>query len=758
MFEITYNDDYTLQNFIDAGKAYRDAIYDFTFENRFIIYHFFVKDEARYVALDVDTGCGSEVTRRKKDNLFTDVSYRNMIPKILESIKYTGDWRYLNTVASDPLAVIKSIFQTILPEYGFTVRKEQINLSLNMYKSMTEKQIGICEAEVGTGKTMAYLIAGFVARTVYAREYGFHLPVTVTTSSIELQKMIVEKEIPQLSRMLQDYGLIKHPLTSVLRKGKEHYFCLARYNDYMDKIGRSPDKYEDLINTLRKYKMDVQALDLDKWNIPNAIKSRVCVKGSCSACKHKAVCRYMAFVERANEKGSVDFQVTNHNLYLTSIKAEVDQPGRRILQNSPYVVIDEAHKLLEAAQSTFGVQIEEDAVKRYLNSVKYLCCSKSSEDEYTGLMAAAAQFNRTLFASLRKNLPSDSFDDDGLKCITIEDADVTTIIKLAQTIQQIEALRKQKRCAYEIDGKQLANNLRTFSRQNNIDIWLESGENGLITLCCCPDNMANVLAENVWNRDVAHLLTSATMSDGTDFSFFKRENGIDRLDRRLVFESSSPSPFNYRDHARLYIPDDMPMPENDDPRYIDAITNRIKDLIRATHGHTAILFTSYKVLQAVYEKAAPDLPDYDVFRMTRNNRSVISEFRKSRNGILFASGSMWEGVDCVGDCLSSVIIVRLPFPLRNAVLEQKKDATGSLWEFIQNYALPEMLIKLRQGAGRLIRSESDTGVVSILDARAAGGKFSFSVLNTLEKYPVVDDVVDVASFIRSVKSPEYFTE
>ena len=758
MFEITYNDDYTLQNFIDAGKAYRDAIYDFTFENRFIIYHFFVKDEARYVALDVDTGCGSEVTRRKKDNLYTTVSYKNMIPEILESIKYTGDWRYLNTIASDPLTVIKSIFQTILPEYGFAVRSEQINLALNMYKAMTEKQIGICEAEVGTGKTMAYLIAGFVAREVYAREYGFHMPVTVTTSSIELQKMIVEKEIPQLSQMLQDYGLIKHPLTSVLRKGKEHYFCIARYNDFLDKISQHPEKYEDLISSLQKSKMNIRALDLDKWEIPNAIKARVCVKGSCKSCKYRTGCRYTAFIEHANEKGAVDFQVTNQNLYLTSIKAEVDQPGRRILQNSPYVVIDEAHKLLEAAQSTFGVQITEDAVRKYLNSVRHLCGSHSSEEEYIRLMSAAAQYNRALFASLRADMPSDSFDDDGLKCITIEDADVTTIIKLAQTILQIEALRKQKRGAYEIDGKQLAQNLRTFTRQNNIDIWLEAGENGLITLCCCPDNMANVLAENVWNRDISHLLTSATMSDGTDFTFFKRENGIDRLDKRLVFESSTPSPFNYKEHARLYIPDDMPMPENDDSRYIDAVTSRIKDLIHATQGHTAILFTSYKVLQAVYEKAAPELQGFDVFRMTRNNRTVISEFRKSKNGILFASGSMWEGVDCIGDCLSSVIIVRLPFPLRNAVLEQKKDNTGTLWEFIQNYALPEMLIKLRQGAGRLIRSENDTGVISILDARAAGGKFAFSVLNTLEKYPVVDDIEEVASFMRSVKSEEYYQE
>lgn len=287
---------------------------------------------------------------------------------------------------------------------------------------------------------------------------------------------------------------------------------------------------------------------------------------------------------------------------------------------------------------------------------------------------------------------------------------------------------------------------------------MAEGENGLISLCCCAANMANILAETVWNRCVGHVLTSGTMSDGTDFSFFKRENGIDRLDNDLVMEMSVASPFDYQSNSRLYIPEDMPAPDNDDPEYISAVTSRITELIRATHGHTAILFTSYKVLQTVYEKALPDLDGYEVFCMTRNNRNVISEFRKSKNGILFASGSMWEGVDCVGDSLSSVIIVRLPFPLRNAVMEQKKENSASLGSFIQNYALPEMLIKLRQGAGRLIRCESDTGVVSVLDARAASGMFSFSVSKTLDKYPMISDIEEVASFIRSVKNPEYFSE
>lgn len=189
---------------------------------------------------------------------------------------------------------------------------------------------------------------------------------------------------------------------------------------------------------------------------------------------------------------------------------------------------------------------------------------------------------------------------------------------------------------------------------------------------------------------------------------------------------------------------------------INAITERILRLIDATNGHTAILFTSYKVLQAVYERAIHQLGKYEVFCMTRNNRKVISDFRKSRNGVLFASGSMWEGVDCVGDGLSSVIIVRLPFPLRLAAMEQKKEAIGDVAKFVHEYAVPEMLIKLRQGVGRLIRCETDTGVISILDSRAANGSYVPRVKMALLKYPTVDSVEEVKSFMESVKGEDYY--
>lgn len=534
MFEITYDDSHVLQNFIDANKVYHGAIYDFTFEERFIVYHFFVKDTARYIALDSITGYGSEITRRRKEKLFDSRSYHSMTPMILNSIKYTDDKRYLNVIINRPLDVIKTIFLTILPEYGFVVREEQIKLSQNMYLGLTGKQVAICEAEVGAGKTLAYLIASFVAKERYTAEYGFSLPVTISTSSIELQKMIVEKEVPQLSRMLQDYGLIKHPLSAVVRKGKEHYFCKARCYDYLNKLMEHKEKYQKLLDYFMVNKIAVRAFDLDTWDMPAAIKGKICVKGRCSHCKYRDDCRYSCYVKAANGKGTVDFQVTNHNLFLTSIKTSDSESTSGIIQRSPYVVIDEAHKLLEAAQTTFGEQFSEGMIQKYINSVRYLKSEKVKENAYNGYLDRAKKTNQQLFAMLRKLIPNSEFNDERTFSIALPDAGAALILRLKETTALIEAARKEHRGAYEMDGKRIIKVLEQFVRRNNSNVWLELEEGNSLSLCCCPRNMADVMEKTVWNRSVSYVLTSGTMSDGRDFSFFKRENGIARLPKHLV--------------------------------------------------------------------------------------------------------------------------------------------------------------------------------------------------------------------------------
>ena len=203
-------------------------------------------------------------------------------------------------------------------------------------------------------------------------------------------------------------------------------------------------------------------------------------------------------------------------------------------------------------------------------------------------------------------IPDGEFNDERTFGITIPDAGVSLILRLAETIATIEARRKPHRGAYEMDGKRIIKMLDQFVRQNNSNVWLELMDGSSLSLCCCPRNLADVMEKNVWTRSVSYVLTSGTMSDGRNFSFFKKENGIARLPKYLVGECTTVSPFDYQNHTRLYIPEDMPLPDNKSEDYINAITERILRLIDATNGHTAILFTSYKVLHSVYQSQARD--------------------------------------------------------------------------------------------------------------------------------------------------------
>ena len=752
MFEITYKDKERLNEYIENHKAYPNAVYDFTFENRFLVYHCEMTNELHYIALDMETGCGSEMCRRKKNSPIPAESFNSLIPSIFQSIKYTGSVRHLNPMDVDPIELIDSIFRVVLPKYGYAVREEQIRLAKQMFKGLTNDLVSINEAEVGTGKTLAFLVAALVASKT--NRDGIAKPITITTANIELQTALVEKEIPKLSQCLMDYNIISRPLTAVLRKGREHYFCKKRFKDFLTTIKRTPEKYGNLIETFEKLDFENRAFDLDRYKIRPSLKDRICVKNLCRSCKFADECRYHRYTAKNREKDNIDFQVTNHNMYWTSqrLRKETAMPDA-VLLSSDYIIVDEAHKLKEAAIEVFGNKLSEKDIPAFVKSVYIHCKKDGSHEFYHKMLSNLLNLNEELFAELKKEYRKQDHDDDQGTLMTLGQEQGLIIERMRQLVIEIEAS-----CKLDNTGRPLKSSLKAFHRANNLNIWTEADENGILSLCCSPKNIGAVLHDMVWDKDCSHVLTSGTMSDGTDFSFFMKENGIDRLPKRLVETSSTQSPFDYGNHTRLYIPDNMPYPDIENPEYIKAISDHVVRLVYATNGHTAVLFTSYKVLNAVYEQTKDRLSAFDIFCMTRSNRTAIQDFKKSTNGVIFASGSMWEGVECIGDTLSSVIIVKLPFPRRSAVMEQKKAESNDIHDFIRRYATPEMLIKLRQGVGRLIRSESDTGLISILDSRAATGEHSLRVAKVLQQYPRVDTIDEIEAFFKNVKPKEYYSE
>lgn len=748
MLEITFEHKDIFELFKENNHVYKDGVYDFTFEGRFAVYHCHYKNELVYISLDMETGYNSQILVKPDGVLYTEKEYNSIVPAVLNSIKYTGDRRSAALTNADPMDVIELIFKTIMPRYGYKLRYEQMNLAKAMYRSITQKTVGICEAEVGTGKTLAYLVAAVVARTRMP-SYVTSNPITVVTSSIELQTSIVEKDLPRLSEMLCEYGVIHKPLKVVLRKGKEHYMCYSRYQTFMKSLERRPRKNKKLIEYLKEHDYEKNGFDLDKTKLPPNVKDKICVKGLCAKCQYRDKCRYGKFRYFCQFDEDIDVQVTNHNLYLVTKKIKTD-----ILQNSFLVIVDEAHKFKDTALDVFGVRINEKEVSLFIDAMRDVAVNKGIEDKYKKTLKSLKFNTKALFKSMARHVREEE-DGNINDNITLTVKERERVEEIVYSIRRINKSTKIATAEYKNWCQNLLEGFEAFIRPHDITVWVEKDDSENIVICATYKDIGRILYNNVWNKATCHILTSGTMSDGTSFDYFREQNGISIFPRRCTYEKSVPSPFDYQSHTRLYIPTDMPTPDNSE-KYFKVIADRVVDLVNATNGHTAILFTSYKALSEIYLLTKDKLKKYELFVMTRGDKNVIKNFKNSKNGVIFASGSIWEGVDCPGDCLSSVIIVRLPFPLRTAILQEKKKKCKNFTEFSNKYTTPEMIIKLRQGVGRLIRTETDTGVISILDSRSYNMAYSKAIEEVLKKYPRVSSVEEVSRFIKGIKPKEYF--
>ena len=284
--------------------------------------------------------------------------------------------------------------------------------------------------------------------------------------------------------------------------------------------------------------------------------------------------------------------------------------------------------------------------------------------------------------------------------------------------------------------------------------YAAANDQGSTDLCATISDLTAQLRSVLWEQSIGMVLTSGTIAVGRDFQRYKRGTGL--YGDHRVTESVSLSPFHYRQNCLLYFPQNPPQKQRRD--YYDQLVEEIASLIEAAHGHALALFTSYAAMSAVKDQLA-DLIDYPLFTMNRNAIHTLEQFRQSPGSVLLATGSVWEGFDFPGDGVSLLIIPSLPFPRPDAMKEQEREHYPTLRSYIQAVVVPEMQIKLKQGFGRAIRTETDTGVVAILDERAVPGhRYSQEVKAALPEMRQTNHINDVAHFIRSVKPECYFRE
>ena len=274
-------------------------------------------------------------------------------------------------------------------------------------------------------------------------------------------------------------------------------------------------------------------------------------------------------------------------------------------------------------------------------------------------------------------------------------------------------------------------------------------------LCSTMSDLTAQLRSALWNQGRPMILTSGTLAVGTDFRRFKETAGLTAEGR--VTESVSRSPFDYEANCLLYLPETPPKKKSQG--YYDKLAKEIAVLLEAAWGHALVLFTSYAAMSAIKERLAGQELIWPLFTLGRNPAHTTEHFKSKPGSILLATGAAWEGFDFPGDCVSLLVIPRLPFARPDAVKEKERQQYPNLHAFIRAVVVPEMQIKLKQGFGRAIRTETDTCVVAILDERAAEDERYFQdVLDALPEMRITSDPKEVEEFINSVKGDGYFLE
>ena len=673
------------------------------------------------------------------------------------------------------LRAAKYIFTKILPSYGYAVRENQIELTEQILAVLARKGLIFAESEVGTGKTHAYLIAAILAkrgrmndswlRGHYPKQSwaeSAYMPVIISTSSIALQNAIIKDYIPELSQILMQHGIITAPLTAVVRKGREHYICEQRFQRHYN---NTDDNTKALLYSFVGSTAPFDLTNAD--NLTPHTKRSICVSGRCNDnCPHRAKCRYQRHLREINDP-KVDFQITNHNYFLADTLHRAG--GKRpLLPNYQLVVIDEAHKLLAAARSMYGLELTSEELPELAREIHTFINNKTTGNVNAHRLAKRlSEQSEKLFRKLAVNAVEP--EDDTERFPALIDGEVGHYLnniaavsaELAGAVEgsKVHKLYKDRQSKALWRLNLIQEKVSALRKQSKLIHWFEksNSESEPNALCAIPKDLNERLYCDLWSKGIPVVLTSGTLSASGDFSRIKETLGIDRVIPFKVSDTTMPSPFNHKNNALLYISESTPFPDNKDKYYIASVVNEVERLILAAHGHAVILFTSYNVMGRVHAMLLSRNLPFPLFRLERGGVNAIERFKKSANGVLLASGALWEGIDIPGDTLSLLVIVKLPFAVPDPIGDYERSLCGSMEVYKAKAIVPDMLVKLKQGFGRLIRTETDTGVVAILDSRAnSRGAYRERVLAALPECRVTSNMQEISDFMQARKSPAFF--
>jgi ATP-dependent DNA helicase DinG len=611
-------------------------------------------------------------------------------------------------------------FSHVLP--GWRTRPQQLAMARAVADAIAENRVLLAEAGTGTGKTLAYLVPALLSGG----------KVVISTGTKALQDQLFHRDLPAARRAL------KSPVRIALLKGRANYVCLhhleraladgrfAERDDaaWLTRIARFAEA------TRSGDRADAEGIpeDAHAWNY--AISSRdSCLGGDCAYFKE---CFVMAARKAALDAEVV---VVNHHLFFADLWLK-DEGVAELLPACNTVILDEAHQLAETAAQFFGETlstaqlIELSADARRLGAVKagdFPALRRAAEDLGKAARDARLAFPQAPLKAAGGDLARFAEWPAALEALAgaLDEAVVHLESQAARDAElknlfERAAALKATLARWRTDDDGGAPRVR----------WLETTRVSLL-LHATPLAVGPLFGPKLTERAQAWIMTSATLSVGGDFAHVKARLGIDVATTLCV-----DSPFDYPRQGVLYVPSDMPPPNT--PDFTAAVVAASLPVLEASRGRAFLLFTSLRALESARELLAAafrergwDFPLFVQGEAPKN--ALLARFTEAGNGVLLGSQSFWEGVDVPGDALSVVVIDKLPFqpPDDPVVAARIAHIARSGGNAFMDYQLPHAAIALKQGAGRLIRTETDRGVLMICDVRLADKPYGRRLLDAL---------------------------
>jgi len=625
---------------------------------------------------------------------------------------------------------------------GYRLRAQQVEMARAVAEAIAHRSVLIAEAGTGTGKTFAYLVPAL-------RSGG---KVIVSTGTKTLQDQLFNRDIPTVRQALQV------PVTVALLKGRANYIChyhlernltdgrFASREDagHMQAVARHARTTR---SGDRAGLADVPD-DSSVWPLVTSTREN-CLGGDCP--------RYQdCFVMEARRQAlAADVVVVNHHLFFADLVLR-DEGVSELLPACNTVIFDEAHQLPDTATLFFGESVSTAQMQELARDTRVEAAA--SAKDFAALPQAAQELDRAA-----RDLRIAAGDELGRQPAREAESRREFSLRLETLAQKLAALAGV--LEFQADRSEglhscwqrsldLASRLDRWRTQTQAQVvrWLEVFAQS-VALNATPLNTAEVFQKQVLASARAWIFTSATLSVRQDFSHYQQEMGLAE-GRAATWES----PFDYSAQALLYVPRRMPGANTEG--YTQAVVDAVFPVLRASQGRAFLLFTSLRAMREAHrlvrERLAREGLDFPLLLQGEGSRSELLErFRRLGNAVLVASQSFWEGVDVRGEALSLVMIDRLPFaPPDDPVLEARIERmTAEGRNAFMEFQVPQAVITLKQGAGRLIRDETDRGVLMICDTRIVDRPYGKRIWQSLPPFRRTRELGDILEFFGTGPKP-----